>query len=204
MGSTGIRPLEPLQLSGFTITANGIGYRLTSEISDILIRGLQQFNVQEFTFNPAARTVTYRFALARLDLTARHNTRGSMLLIPVVTGNGPMTVAMTNALVTGVLSWNLDANGHLIITDQWTWIDSERVVVRMEGFGLMTNTINNNINDAIPGLLADPEFQAEINRIINDITIPAFSQIIEGRTYQEFTDALAFNAANPSPDRCFV
>jgi hypothetical protein len=191
-------------MSGFTITASGVGTRLTSEMTNLVLRGLQQFNTQEFSFNPAARTVSYKFTIPRMDLTGRHNTRGSMLLIPVVTGNGPMTVTMTNSLITGVLTWSLDVNGHLVITDQWTWVDSERVVVRMEGFGLMTNTINNNINDAIPGYLADPEFQAEINRIINDTTIPAFTQIIQGSTQQEFSDSLAFLAANPTPDRCFV
>lgn len=204
VGLNGIRPLDPLSMSGFTITANGIGFRLSSELTNLVLRGLQQFNIYELSFNPTAQTVEYKFTIASMNMVGRHNTRGSMLLIPVVSGNGPMTVQMTNSHVHGIMSWGLDADGLITILDQWTWIDSQNVNVRMEGFGLMTNTINNNINDAIPGLLADPEFQAEINRVVNDIMFPAFSQIVYGKNPAAFTAELAFRAANPTPDRCFV
>ena len=135
-------------------------------------------------------------------MNGRHDTRGSMILIPVVSGSGPMTIQITNAQIEGVLSWGLDARGHITIFDQWTWFDASVIRVRMEGFGLLTNTINNNINDAIPTFLADPEFQAELNRIINGIMFPSIEQLIYETTPEEFTLKLATAAANPTPDRC--
>lgn len=203
VGLNGVRPIDPLHLSQVNVTAGGIGTNLRSELYDLVIRGLQQFIIEDLVFNNVERTVHYVYTVARMDLVGRHNTRGSMLLIPVVNGAGPMTVNMVNSRFMGTARWDLNANGHVFISGQDTWIDST-VRVRMEGFGLMTNTINNNINDAIPTYLNDPEFQQEINDIINSVMIPAIEEFLYQKTPEDVTALLAHHSANPSPNRCFV
>lgn len=202
VGLNGVPPLDPLQIDHVTVEAGGIGTSLRSELYNLVIRGLQQFVIEDITFNDLNRSVRYVYTVQRMDLVGRHSTRGSMLLIPVVNGAGPMTVQMLNSRISGTAFWSTDTNGHVIIIGQDTWVDSQ-VTVRLEGFGLMTNSINNAINDAIPEYLADPEFQLEINDIINSIMLPAIEQFIYQKTPQDVTNSLANHAANPSPDRCF-
>lgn len=203
VGVDGVRPVDPLHIDELVIEAGGIGTNLRSELYNMVIRGLRNFVIEDMTFNDANRSLRYSYTVQRLDLVGRHDTRGSMLLIPVVNGAGPMTVAMENSRFSGTIFWSTNALGHVIITGQNTWVDSI-VHVRMEGFGLMTNTINSAINSAIPDYLADPVFQQELNDAINLVMIPAIESFVYQKTPQDVTDSLAHQAVNPTPDRCFV
>jgi hypothetical protein len=177
---------------------------LLSTLSNINIVGLRNFVIQRLQINTAARTISYRFSVAQMSLTGSHVTRGSMIGIPVVSGNGPMTATMTNSWVEGVLHWHtLPGSGYMQFHDQTTAIDSQNVVVRMEGFGLMTGTVNRQINDMIPEMLADPEFQQDVNDILNAIMLPLFNDFMYHMTPEEVAVFLEYHAEAEVEQRCF-
>ncbi|KAG5677609.1 hypothetical protein PVAND_007353 [Polypedilum vanderplanki] len=203
-GENGIDPVDPLFVPEVIIETRGIGTRLTSVLTNINLVGLRNFVIQRLQVNTAARTISYRFSVAQMSLTGSHDTRGSMIGISVVTGNGPMTATMTNSWVEGILHWHtLPGSGYMQFHDQTTAIDSQNVVVRMEGFGLITNTVNRQINDLIPEMLADPEFQQEINEILNSIMLPLFNDFMYHMTPEEVAALLDEQYNNPPPQRCF-
>jgi uncharacterized protein Usg len=151
--------------------------------------------------NSAARTLSYAFTVSHLRLDGRHITNGRMIGIPVVSGNGPMWANVNNGRFEGVLTWQLRMDGTLEVVEQTTHVDAQ-VTVRMEGFGLMTNTVNNQINAMIPEMLNDPAYQQQLNDIIDGILFPILNGFINYYQPNELADRLENLAINPSAPAC--
>jgi len=138
-----------------------------------------------------------------LTLNARHETRGRMIGIPVVNGNGPMTARATNAFIEGVISYiEQPETGFIHFEDQIANFNSQNVVVQMDGFGLLTGTVNRQINDMIPETINDPEMQAQFNQIINNIMLPMLNEFTYQMTPAEAGESLAYYAENSPPPNC--
>lgn len=138
-----------------------------------------------------------------MTLDGQHNTRGSMIGIPVVSGSGAITARITTAYIQGLAHWReLPTSGYIDFYAQEASFNAQHVVVDMRGFGLLTNTVNRQINDAIPEYLADPEVQAQFNEIINNVVLPVLNEFTYGMTPTQAGEFLAQVAANPPPANC--
>ncbi|KAL7026805.1 hypothetical protein ACKWTF_005175 [Chironomus riparius] len=202
-GQNGVPPIDPLFIEQVVIVQDSIASSLTSTISNIFVRNLRTFVIEALEINSAARTLRYRINIPLLTLDARHETRGRMIGIPVVSGSGPMTSRATNAFIEGVISWiEQPDSGFIHFNDQIANFNSQNVVVQMDGFGLLTGTINRQINDMIPEVINDPAMQAQFNQILNDIMLPMLNEFTYQMTPAQAGEFLAHYAENLPPANC--
>jgi hypothetical protein len=77
------------------------------------------------------------------------------------------------------------------------------MTLQMSGFSpLINGTVNQQINDSIPEMLASPEFQEQMNTLLGSIILPLLEEMTYRQTVDTITDHLAYLASHPSQPLC--
>ncbi|XP_070506553.1 uncharacterized protein [Chironomus tepperi] len=203
IGEYGIPPLDPMYVQEFNVSQRSMGVDVVSTLSNTFMRGLRHFIIQKFSFNPD-QTVEYIFATDYLALNGDHWTRGSMVGLPVVNGQGRMAAEQFNNLYHGFVRWSTQPDtGFIYPISHTVTVSIQHMIMQMSGFGpLINGTVNQQINDMIPDMLVSPEFQQQMNDMLDTIIIPLFEAVTYRQTVDTITGHLAFLASNPSPPSC--
>lgn len=174
-----------------------------STLTDTFMRGLKFFIIQKFSFNPD-QTVEYIFTTDYITMDGDHWTRGSMVGLPVVNGQGRMFGEQFNSRYHGFIRWSTQPDtGFIYPVSHTVTVDIQHMTMQMSGFSpLINGTVNNQINDLIPEMLASPEFQLQMNEMLDRIIIPLFEAMSYRQTVDTITDHLAYLASHPSPPLC--
>ena len=167
------------------------------------MRGLRYYNIQKLSFNPD-QTVEYIFATDYVTLDGDHWTRGTMVGLPVVNGQGKMFAEQFSSVYHGYIRWSTKPDtGYIYPVSHSVSVSIQHMTMQMSGFSPLINaTVNQQINDSIPELLASPEFQQQMNVLLDSIMLPFFEALTYRQTVDTITDHLAFMASNPSPPAC--
>lgn len=166
-------------------------------MSNVNFVGLRHFIIERFTFNPD-QTISYTFFVDYAFMTGDHSTRGSMIGIPVVNGQGRMFSEMFNSRYHGTVRHSTrPGTNHIFMVNQVTNVEIQHMTMQMTGFGALNATVNNQVNEQIPYMITSSEFQQQMNVMLDSIILPVFDAVSNGQTPATITSHLAFLASNP-------
>ena len=166
-------------------------------MTNVNFLGLRHFIIERFTFNPD-QTISYTFFVDYARMDGDHVTRGSMVGIPVVNGQGRFFSEMFNSRYHGTVRYSMQSGTNfLFMVDQVTRVEIQHMTMQMTGFGALNNTVNQQVNEQIPYMITSVEFQQQMNDVLDGIIIPIFNAIANGQTLNTITSHLAFVASNP-------
>jgi hypothetical protein len=167
--------------------------------------GLKDFEIEQLNFHPETRTITYTFTVTVANMDGLHITRGTLLGLGVVNGQGPMRGTMNNSKYRGTVYWQTEpVTDYIIIKDHIVNVEIMNMEMQLLGFGsaAMDTIVNNQIRNQIPDMITSPEFQQQMNDMLDGIMKPLFQAIAYQKTPITIHDYLAERAANPAPPQC--
>ncbi|KAL7026804.1 hypothetical protein ACKWTF_005174 [Chironomus riparius] len=193
----GIGPIDPLFLPYFQITQRTNGVNVVVDMTNVNFLGLRHFIIERFIFN-ADQTISYTFFVDYARMDGDHITRGSMVGIPVVNGQGRFFSEMFNSRYHGTVRHSTQPGTNFIfMVNQVTTVEIQHMTMQMTGFGALNATVNQQVNDQIPYMIMSVEFQQQMNDMLDGIILPIFNAIASGQTVNTITNHLAFMASNP-------
>ena len=171
-------------------------------MSNVRLFGLKSFRIDEFTLHPDRR-IEYVFTVPQLFMNGTHTTRGTMIGISLVNGNGPMVSHMTNSRYHGVVTWStLPGTDLMYVKYQTMDVTIQSMNMTLSGFGLLDGAVNQQVNDQLPEMIASEQFQRQMNDMFDSFLMPIVDSFIYQQTQATIGDVLAHYALNPRPPQC--
>ncbi|KAG5675410.1 hypothetical protein PVAND_005318 [Polypedilum vanderplanki] len=204
-GPNGIPPLEPFAPSRNwqmdIANAGDLIRDLKSDLSNVVVHGLQQFFLHEVRLEVIGLWMRIDFSVDILNVNGMHDT--TLFFNNAATaGRGRFQSVVRNFRMTGNFAMNTIQPGNFLnIRAIQTLISFGSINVQMEG---LDSTINSILNSHLPALINDPATQQRINDEVSEVMLPIMNSVFNTMTMPDLVQFMSNRATNPPPQRCFI
>lgn len=170
-------------------------FRFDFRLFDAHVRGLQQFEIENFELRILRPSLNFEFFFKQLTVDGQHSTRARLSGIPV-NGNGSIVMTFNDVRVTGSVAINTLDGGYLNVDALLFNFNVGSVSATLRGFGTFLDpTISLAISAALPTLIN--EGQERINEVITDQILPSLNNVLNQYRFIDLIfaifDALSLN-----------